>query len=185
MHPCRRMLYSDAQCSILTGSTSQFPGAILLYLLVHILQASSGQRTFHAAVPVSSFFARQNANAFLTVQNLMHSNKGVVYKLHARWFINRTPVEFINRGPLFNLKVFSVEILQKEGKSNTKCLAARRHCDFLPQARGFRTGKDTIHQIFTLSNFLWKTMLLKCLQRQLWETVFCPVRVLGWTVLAL
>ena len=26
----------------------------------------------------------------------MYSKKGVVYKLHAGWFINRTPGEFIN-----------------------------------------------------------------------------------------
>ena len=47
---------------------------------------------------------------------LMYSKKGVVYKLHAGWFINRTPGEFINRGLFINLKVFSVEILQKEMK---------------------------------------------------------------------
>ena len=31
----------------------------------------------------------------------MYSKKGVVYKLHARWFINRTPGDFGNWG-LFN-----------------------------------------------------------------------------------
>ena len=31
-------------------------------------------------------------------RNLMYHNKGVVYKLHAGWFINHTPVEFINQG---------------------------------------------------------------------------------------
>ena len=47
----------------------------------------------------------------------MYSKKGVVYKLHTGWFINRTPGEFINQGLfIINLKVFSVEILQKEGK---------------------------------------------------------------------
>ena len=43
----------------------------------------------------------------------MYSKKGVVYKLQEGQFINRTPGEFINWG---NLKVFSVEILQKDGK---------------------------------------------------------------------
>ena len=28
----------------------------------------------------------------------MYSKKGVVYKLHAGWFINRTPGEFVNWG---------------------------------------------------------------------------------------
>ena len=46
----------------------------------------------------------------------MFSKKGVVYKLHAGWFIDRPPGEFINWGLLLNLKVFTVEILQKEGK---------------------------------------------------------------------
>ena len=46
----------------------------------------------------------------------MYSKKGVVYKLHAGWFINRTPGEFIHCGLLLNLKVFSVKTLQKEGK---------------------------------------------------------------------
>ena len=49
----------------------------------------------------------------------MYSKKKVVYKLHAGRFINRTPGEFINWGLSLNLqkgKVFSVEILQKEGK---------------------------------------------------------------------
>ena len=56
----------------------------------------------------------------------MYCKKGVVYKLHAGWFINRTPGGFINCGLLLNLKVFSVEILQKEGKFDTKFLAARQ-----------------------------------------------------------
>ena len=46
----------------------------------------------------------------------MYSKKGVVYKLHAGWFINCTPEEFINSGLLLNLKVFSLEILEKERK---------------------------------------------------------------------
>ena len=41
----------------------------------------------------------------------MYSKKGAVYKLHAGWFINRTPGEFINSGLFINLKVFSLEIL--------------------------------------------------------------------------
>ena len=31
-------------------------------------------------------------------KNLMYSKKGVVYKLHAGWFVNRTPGKFINWG---------------------------------------------------------------------------------------
>ena len=57
----------------------------------------------------------------------MYSEKGVVYKLHAGWFINRSAGEFINCGLLSNLKVFSAEILQKEGSPGefkTKFLAA-------------------------------------------------------------
>ena len=34
----------------------------------------------------------------------MYSKKGVVYKLHAGWFINRTPGEFINWGLFIKLK---------------------------------------------------------------------------------
>ena len=33
------------------------------------------------------------------------------YQLHAGWFINCNPGEFISRGLLLNLKVFPVEIL--------------------------------------------------------------------------
>ena len=32
----------------------------------------------------------------LTIQNLMYIKRGVAYKLHAGWFINRPPAEFIN-----------------------------------------------------------------------------------------
>ena len=46
----------------------------------------------------------------------LNGKKGVVYKLHAGSFTNRTPGEFINWGLLLNLKVCSVQILQKEGK---------------------------------------------------------------------
>ena len=37
-----------------------------------------------------------------------------------------------------------------------------RHRDCLPQARGFRTGKNTIHQIFILSNFKSWSMSVGC-----------------------
>ena len=46
----------------------------------------------------------------------MHSKKAVIYKLRAGRFINRTPGEFMNRGLFIKFKVFSVEILQMEGK---------------------------------------------------------------------
>ena len=34
----------------------------------------------------------------------MCSKNGVVYKLHAGWFINRAPGEFINCGPFIKFK---------------------------------------------------------------------------------
>ena len=50
-------------------------------------------------------------------KHLMCSKKGVVYKLHARCLIICTHGEFIYRSVfLLNLKAFSVETLQKEGK---------------------------------------------------------------------
>ena len=45
----------------------------------------------------SEFPSPKNLN-LTQCKNLMYSKKGGVYKLHARWFINRTPGEFINRG---------------------------------------------------------------------------------------
>ena len=63
----------------------------------------------------------------------MYSKKGVVHKLHAVWFINRTPGELKKRlSFLFNFEVFSVEIpYRKRGK----------HLDCWPQVKGFRTRK--------------------------------------------
>ena len=54
-------------------------------------------------------------------KSVSHKFFGVPFPslMQAGWFINRTPGGFINwaRGVfLLNLKVFSVEILQKEGK---------------------------------------------------------------------
>ena len=46
----------------------------------------------------------------------MYSKKWVVYKLHAGWFINRTAGSLQTEVFLLNLKLFSVDILQKEGK---------------------------------------------------------------------
>ena len=46
----------------------------------------------------------------------MFSNKGVVYKLRAGWFVNCIPGEFIKPGLLVSLKVFSVEMYRKRGK---------------------------------------------------------------------
>ena len=64
----------------------------------------------------------------------MYSTKGVVYKLHAGWFINRTQGEFINWGLLLSLRVFSVEMLQREReqKVNIKFLAARQFISVSP-----------------------------------------------------
>ena len=46
-------------------------------------------------------------------------------KTNTRRKDNNTPGDFINQGLLLKLKVFFVEILQKEGKFKTKLLAAR------------------------------------------------------------
>ena len=46
----------------------------------------------------------------------MYSKKGVVYKLHAGWFINCTPREFINSGLFIKFKGFLCGNPQKEGK---------------------------------------------------------------------
>ena len=67
------------------------------------------------------FFSKHNftekATKSLTVQKLDGKAKnGSVYNLHAGWFINRPPEEFVNWGLFIKFKVFSVEILQKEGK---------------------------------------------------------------------
>ena len=53
----------------------------------------------------------------------MYSKNGVVYKLHAGWFINRTPGEFINSGLLRSSLWKSY---RKRGKLNTKFLAVRQ-----------------------------------------------------------
>ena len=90
-------------------------------------------------------------------KNLMYckkGEKGVVYKLHAGWFINRTPGELKNRGLLLNIKVFSVEILEvlrKEGKFNTKFLAARQFIVSPTQAASevLQNRKNIIHLIIT------------------------------------
>ena len=50
----------------------------------------------------------------------MYSKKVVIYKLHAGWFINCSPGSLSTGVFLLNLKVFSVEILQKEGKIEYK-----------------------------------------------------------------
>ena len=90
-------------------------------------------------------------------KNLMYSKKGVVYKLHAGWFINRTPGEFINRGHFIKFKGFLCGNPTEKGESLVlnfrppgSLYVQPRHRDCLPQARGFRTGKNTIHQLFTL-----------------------------------
>ena len=63
------------------------------------------------------FWAKMFHRCFLVLrgQTWCISKKGVVYKLHAGWFINHTQGEFVNWCILSNLRVFSVEILQKEG----------------------------------------------------------------------
>ena len=57
-----------------------------------------------------------------SAETLMYCSKGVVYKLHARWFINRTPAEFVNL------------VTRIAATSNRKSLATaiaiqKNHCD--------------------------------------------------------
>ena len=54
----------------------------------------------------------------------MYSKKGVVYKLRAGWFTNRTPGEFINWGLFIKFKGLLCE--NPSGEFNTKFLAARQ-----------------------------------------------------------
>ena len=44
-------------------------------------------------------------------QGFFYSEKGVVYKVHSGWFINRTPGEFINPG--LSIKFVKKRLLQK------------------------------------------------------------------------
>ena len=60
--------------------------------------------------------------------------------------INRTPGEFINWGLLMKFRVFSMEILQKEGKAKNQISGQQAvykstlgGLDCLLQVRGFRT----------------------------------------------
>ena len=81
-------------------------------------------------------------------KNLMYSKNGVVYKLHAGWFINRAPGEFINSGLFIKFKGLLCGNPTERGESLTLNFWPRgslqvqpRHRDCLPQARGIRTGK--------------------------------------------
>ena len=87
----------------------------------------------------------------------MYSKKGVVYKLQAGWFINRTPGGVINCGLSIKFKGLLCGTPTERGESlklnfwpPSSSLIQPRHLDCLPQARGFRTGKNTIHQAVTL-----------------------------------
>ena len=89
----------------------------------------------------------------------MYSKKWGVYKLHAGWFINRTPGEFINWGLFYLIERFSLwKSCRKRGKFNTKVLAARQFISptQAPWPSAASEGlqdrkKNTIHQIFTQS----------------------------------
>ena len=90
----------------------------------------------------------------------MYSKKGSVYKLPAGWFINHSPAEFINCDLLVKFKGLLCGILQKEGKVKTKFLAARQFINptqapsLSAASEGLQEKKNTIHQIFTLSNLV-------------------------------
>ena len=94
----------------------------------------------------------------------MYSKKEVVYKLHAGWFINRAPGEFINRGLFIKFKVLLCgNPTERGGKFNTKFLAARQFISPTQAPRlsaaseGLQNNrKNAIHQIFTLSSNLRK-----------------------------
>ena len=66
---------------------------VLLESMKRILPREGKARFGLLRVPPSAMQAM-----FDSAKNLMYSKKGVVYKLHAGWFINRTPGEFINLG---------------------------------------------------------------------------------------
>ena len=80
------------------------------------------------------------------------------------------PGEFINWGLLLNLKVLSVEILQREGKFNTKFLAARQFISptqapwLYAASEGLQDRKKyNTSNIYTVKksskpNFLWPKM---------------------------
>ena len=94
-------------------------------------------------------------------KNLMYWKNGVVYKLHAGWFINRTPGELVNCGLFIKFKGLLCGNHTERGESLKlnfwppgSLQIHLRHHDCLPQVRGFRTGKNTIHQVFALSIFL-------------------------------
>ena len=70
--------------------------------------------------PLSSVIAwRDGFHSCWQCKNLMYSKQEVIYKLHAGWFIYRSPGEYVDWGLSIKFKVFSVEILQKEGKFKT------------------------------------------------------------------
>ena len=63
----------------------------------------------------------------------MYSKKGVVYKLHAGWFINRTPGEFINSGLFIKLKgLLDGNPIERGESFNTKFLGARQFISPIP-----------------------------------------------------
>ena len=63
-----------------------------LYLLILGESENGSTSNFQ----VNTFYTKNDTTG--NVKNLMYSQKGVVYKLHAGWFMNRTPGEFINWG---------------------------------------------------------------------------------------
>ena len=59
----------------------------------------------------------QKKKQTLAVQKLDVQQKRVLYKLHAGWFINRTPWEFINWGIFIKFKGFLCRNLTERGES--------------------------------------------------------------------
>ena len=88
----------------------------------------------------------------------MYRKKGVVYKLRAGWFINRTLGEFINCGLPIKFRGLLVGNSTERGegfKLNFWLPGSLEvqpgHLECLLQVRGFRTGKNAKHQVFALS----------------------------------
>ena len=86
----------------------------------------------------------------------MYSEKEVVYKLHAGWFINRT--EFINWGLCIKFKGLLCGNSRERGESLIPnfwppgFISPTQAPRLSAASEGLQNRKNTIHQIFTLSN---------------------------------
>ena len=88
----------------------------------------------------------------------MYSKKGVVYKVHAGWFINRTPGESINCGLFIKSKGLLCGNPTERGESlilnfwpARQFISPTQAPQLSATSEGLQDRKNTIHQIFTLS----------------------------------